>query len=227
MRKAILFVTALLTGVLLWGASTTVASANTNNATSDNLGITIDGNFDDWQDKPMTTIKEPWDDYNIKKGSMLADANNLYLYINMSPKKGNGYNEMQGYGYVLTAGSKTYDLQFNNVTGTATDKSKTGSVNIWNRTDGVNDPTTGAQVMVHRFKTGQNFNDVMEAKVPIADLKLAGGSQTFKMTNSNLGSQTLTVTGGSTGPVVLAGVGFAIALGGVVKLNKSRKKRTA
>lgn len=89
MRKAILFVTALLTGVLLWGASTTVASANTNNATSDNLGITIDGNFDDWQDKPMTTIKEPWDDYNIKKGSMLADANNLYLYINMSPKKGN------------------------------------------------------------------------------------------------------------------------------------------
>lgn len=143
------------------------------------------------------------------------------------PKKVIGYNEMQGYGYVLTAGSKTYDLQFKDVTGTTTDKSKTGSVNIWNRTDGVNDPTTGAQVMVHRFKTGQNFNDVMEAKIPIADLKLAGGSQTFKMTNSNLGSQTLTVTGGSTGPVVLAGVGFAIALGGVVKLNKSRKKRTA
>nr|WP_232842722.1 Firmicu-CTERM sorting domain-containing protein [Lactobacillus sp. HBUAS51381] len=42
------------------------------------------------------------------------------------------------------------------------------------------------------------------------------------MKNDNLGSQTLTATGGSTGPVVLAGVGLIIALGSVVTFARTR-----
>lgn len=221
MRRVMLAMTALI-AMLLWGGLTTPAHADSNGSAANKYNISIDGNFDDWSDKPMTTVKESWDDYNIKKAALLADDNNIYFYLNMSPEHGGGYSTLQPSGYVLKVGSKTFYVTFK-TTGNLTDGATVdGTVNAWNSDDGGSGDLSQATMKVHRFKTANGHNDIMEAKIPLSELKVAGGSQTITMKNDNLGSQTLTATGGSTGPVVLAGVGLTIAIGSVVTFTRTR-----
>lgn len=221
--RRVMFVMTVLMGVMLWGGLPTAHAAN-NGSTTNKYDISIDGNFDDWSDKPMTTVKEDWDDYNIKKASLLADDNNIYFYLNMSPEHGGGYSTLQPSGYVLKIGSKTFYVTFK-ANGNLTDGATVdGTVNAWNSDVSGSGDLSQATMKVHRFKTANGHNDIMEAKIPLSELKVAGGSQTITMKNDNLGSQTLTATGGSTGPVVLAGVGLIIALGSVVTFTRTRAK---
>ena len=85
---------------------------------------------------------------------------------------------------------------------------------------------TGSEGYVTRMETSTGGRtDVMEIKVPVKSFGgAADDGQTITMTNVALGNQTLTVTGGSTGPILLAAGGFGIALFGIWQFNR-RKKR--
>lgn len=90
------FVIILMSALCFFASFGTVAQAASDNLTPNNnesgdLGITIDGNFDDWADKTKQPMKFPWDNNNIKYASMLADNNNIYLYIMMHPVLSGGY----------------------------------------------------------------------------------------------------------------------------------------
>lgn len=191
-------------------------------------GIKIDGEFGDWSDKPKTKITEPGDDYNVKVGSLLADKDNIYIYIDMSPIQGNGYNTLQPAGYKLTVGNKTFDLTFNGGF-TSGDSSMIGqkkslTITCWSQSDTSTLDMSKSQAIVSRIETKQSYDDIMECEIPISSLKVESTtSQQISLTNLNLGTQTLVVNGGSTGPVVLATIGLSIAVLGVTRL--SYKKR--
>lgn len=223
MKKRLFVVAALI--FFFVGSYSTTAYADSNS-----YNITIDGNFEDWQDKPKTTITSPGDDYNIKEGSLLADSEYIYFMIDMSPVKGNGYNTMQPAGYKLTIGEKVYWLTINGTFNT-NDNSVIGqrkevSVFAWAEDNSVNTTLANAQAMTYRKQTELSYNDMLECRIPLADLNSSnGGSQTITLSNTNLGSQTMTVTGGSTGPILLAAAGFGLAAFGIWRFSKGKKAR--
>lgn len=220
MRKWILTL-CMFVGVLVFGTVSVQA------ATSNQYGITIDGNFSDWSDKTMTSLKETGDDYNIKKACLLADNDNVYFYLNMSPEHGGGYSTLQPSGYELKVGSKTYWLTWQGVSGLSDGQTKSFTIYAYesDSTGGnVNKTLTQAQAVVHRYKTANGHNDIMEASIPLSELKVSGTtSQSISIANTNLGTQTLTTTGGSTGPILISSVGFLMAIAGVVTYQKRKK----
>lgn len=185
------------------------------NADSNGLGITIDGSFDDWTDKPKTQISSPGDDFNIKEGSLLADTTNIYFFLNMS-ESGTGYIDLQPAGYKLIIGGKVYYLTFSNVINDNSTTSKEIDVTAWCETDGKNYSLPNAKIIEVRKPVGSGHSDMVEFSIPYGDLGLDStivNEISVEISNPNLGTQVITTTGGSTGPYVIAGVGLVMAIG--------------
>lgn len=233
--KKIMLAMLILLGLASFGVTTNVKAAVVSNPTNDASGITIDGHFDDWKDKPITNIKSGNDDYNIKHESLLADKNNIYFFVDMSPEHGYGYATLQPWGYELTVGDKKYSIHLTgNPYGLDVNKPRKLGLNIYEHDEigKVNKDSTKAEVYANRIPinvdkgVGQGYTEKFEFKLPLSELGITGTtSQDITMTNRNLGDQTLHVTGGSTGPVVLAVSGFAIALFAVIKMPKLNELR--
>lgn len=218
-----------LIGLVIFGGTTTVQAAD------NDFGIKIDGNFSDWSDKKKTDIQSNNDVYNIKQEVLLADGRNIYFYLDMSPKKGNGYNNLQPTGYQLRVGDKlfwltiqdTYNLQINEKRAVkiyAYEQDSTGS--------GVDEILPNAKAYITKVNieadsgVKNGSTQKLEFEIPFSDLKaVSTTSQKVTMHNDNLGNQTLTTEGGSTGPIVLAISGLAIACFGIIKIPKISELR--
>src|ERR1035437_6492762 len=70
-------------------------------SSSDYVGITIDGNYSDWSDKPSTDIY--YSAGTVHHGSLFRDADYVYLHILMSA---NGYSTFNGYNYCFSVDGK-------------------------------------------------------------------------------------------------------------------------
>lgn len=234
MKKIILAMLVLL-GLASISVTTNVQAAVTSNSTNDTSGIKIDGNFDDWKDKPINDIKSGNDDYNIKHESLLADQDNIYFFLDMSPLHGYGYVNLQPSGYELTVGDRKYSLNVeDNPYDLEVNKPKKVHLYIYEHDNigNISKLSSKAEVYVTKVPinvdkgVGQGYTQKMEFKLPLSELGITGTtSQDITMTNRNLGDQTLHVKGGSTGPVVLAVSGFAIALLAVIKMPKINELR--
>lgn len=247
------FVIILMSALCFFASFGTVAQAASDNLTPNNnesgdLGITIDGNFDDWADKTKQPMKENGDNFNIKYASLLTDSNNIYIYILMHPVGSGGgyetgYYKLQPSGYKLKVGSKIFDLTINPNYAKDVDNLKIGQkiavpIDIWSGADNYN-LVLNNLVYVSRQYVDQKMGDgtpikgsgfVFEAKIPFKDLKGVSNTsgQTITLANGNLWDGELHVTGGSTGPVVLASTGFVIAIAAVLKYSgfSFKKRRT-
>lgn len=206
--------------------------AENNNANGD-FDISIDGDFDDWDDVLKSTMTVDGDNDNLKYVALVADSNNVYFYVKMQPVLAGGYTSFQPAGYVLTVGGKPFYISFNNNQTVNLDvgKSQNVSMNIYSPDVNVN---LDGQASVSNQSIDQKNGDgstvkghgyVLECSIPIKDLKGISDTsdQTITLENSNLWTGKVTTTGGSTGPVLLASTGVAIAGLSVYKL--SRKKR--
>lgn len=240
------FIIILMSALCFFASFGTVAQAASDNLTPNNnesgdLGITIDGNFDDWADKTKQPMKFPWDNDNIKYASMLTDNDNIYLYVMMHPVLSGGYTNFQPSGYTLNVGGKTFSIDFN---GNQTVKLDVGdkkavALGIYDNSTGsyetVNDCVYVANQYINQKmgdgKTVKGTGYVFEAKIPFKDLKGISNTsgQNISLENNNLWSGKLHVTGGSTGPVVLASTGFVIAIAAVLKYSgfNFKKRRSA
>ncbi len=194
--------------------------------------IIIDGHFDDWNDIPKTDIAEPGDNYNIKRGAMVSDGTDLYIFIQMDYTVNYAYNQLQTDGYELTVGNMTYSIQLvspgkNNFANTMKQVGDTEQLNfnLYNETTGKNAVLTAGMAGVMPTTKG-GTSDAMELKIPLSAIESSNQSgQTITLVNHNLGDQTLTVTGGSTGPWWLAAGGLAIATIGVFKFIPRRRNK--
>jgi hypothetical protein len=218
-----------LIGLTIFGGTTTVQAAD------NDYGIKIDGNFSDWADKKKTDIQSNDDTYNIKHEALLADGKNIYFYLNMSPNHGNGYKNLQPAGYELRVGDKLFWLTIQDPYNLQINEKR--AVKIWayeqdNTGGGVNEILPNAKAYISRVRNNDDptinngSTDKMEFEIPFSDLKaVSTTSQKVTMHNGNLGNQTLTTEGGSTGPVILAISGLAIAMFGIIKIPKISELR--
>lgn len=181
--------------------------------------ITVDGKFDDWNAIPKTDISFSYDPYNIKQMALLVNDQELDLYINMSPYRGNGYSTLQPAGYQLWIGSRHYFLDFKSVEGQYFDSnnltpgsSKPFKVYIYEDNGRVSKLSATSLGYVTREKTELSHNDIAEVKLPLSDFEVDNlVDQKITIRNYNLGDQELVVTGASTSPYLLGALGLIFA----------------
>ncbi|WP_203640255.1 Firmicu-CTERM sorting domain-containing protein [Levilactobacillus andaensis] len=213
MRKSLFIILACL-ALAFFGSSPIAAYAAGDTGANSKLNISIDGSFGDWNDKPTTTFS------NGAKGSLVADDSNIYFYLNMDPDdSGHGYLSLPSRSFTLNVGKKSYDISISKARGLGAGKSASVSVSA------NGSAISGAQAMMTRPKDSHGNHDVIEMSLPFAGLGVvATSSQNISISNSDLGGQTLTTTGGSTGGVILVAIGFSIAIVAVVQITRRRRK---
>lgn len=205
--------------------------------------IAIDGNMSDWTDKPKTTIT-PYDSvYNNHEVSIVSDSDNIYFYVQMAKKGDN--NTMITAEYLLDIGGVKFAILMPDVnnpySGLAITKdtlkigeSKTVAVAAQVRSGEsstltsnytvLNDP--GVQAIITRMPNENSFVDEMEVKIPFSSLGLESTtSQTITLANPNLGTQAATVSGGSTGAVLLVFAAIILAAFGYATRTNNKKKK--
>lgn len=190
------------------GKGDTPAKGDSNTA-NDNLGIVIDGKFSDWDNITKT------DEANGNKMAMVADGDYVYVYVMMSQ-----YYVAQN-GFKFTAGGQTFWITpQNGGNGSTSITPVTFKVSGGPWDTSTQYPNVGNGYMVQGTVDGQT-QGLMEFKFKLSDLGLSSSaSQTITLHNDGIGPTTITAAGGSTGPVLLAGVGVLLAGFGYWKARK-------
>ncbi|WP_349515191.1 Firmicu-CTERM sorting domain-containing protein [Leuconostoc suionicum] len=207
--------------------------------TANNYNITIDGNFEDWADKPKTDIFFDYNNGNVtKQGSFLSDDKYLYIYIDMDPyNKGHNYR-FQGSGWNVQVGNNITSLTFSVDGGIWSlqpgSKAAISSVWSWSNNDPdklfINQQIPGVTgyVTTEKSSNGWAYRDRAEIKIPLSGfLKNADMVRSLIIYDTdNMGQQKVTVTGASTGGnlIVLSGFIMAILLVLFGKFLKNRKR---
>jgi len=222
MRLSRFTVAAAAIAVLVLMSSTPVAASSGGlvdvgtDATS-YVPITIDGNYEDWEDKPHSQLSYSWDTgNNYHSAALYRDDTYVYLHVRMSPTS---YSTFNGYNYHFSADNK-WDLYVAAIT-----PNNVAIVDGDNLLEVRNQ--NNYQLMLNAIgyvtrTAGQP--DEWELRIPIE--AFAGPDKkfrTFTFQCSNLGEQVLTATGTPTLPFLLAGTGFAIA---AIGYGIKRRKRT-
>lgn len=183
----------------------TTTDANADN-TNDNLNINIDGKYQDWKNMTLT---EGYNGYT----AMVDDGNYVYVYVKMK------YGIVPGYGdYNFDIGGKKIYVWSDNIPsnlGSGQTKAVTFTAGDYN--EGHQYGTVG-----NGYVTNDGQHSIGEFKVDLTKLKLSNmAGQTITMYNPNIGNEKVTTAGGSTGPILISGVGALVAIFGYIKLKKS------
>lgn len=207
--------------VLLMSSFPVLASSggvvNAGDAVSSYVPITIDGNYEDWADKPHSQMSYSWDtNNNYHSGAIFRDETYVYLHIRMSPT---GYTQFNGNNYHFMADDKELYVQVETI----------NNANIVNgnnqlvvrRQNGyqIIDDATG--YLTHN--SGQP--DEWEIRIPLEAFPGAVKNiRTITFECSNLGEQVLSAKGTPTLPYLIAGGGLVIAVAGY-QINRRKRKK--
>lgn len=215
-------------------ASSNSSQANNNNVDED-TGITADGDFSDWDDNAFQPMESGNDTDNIKYVALAADNDHVSFAIKMHPHWEDGYNTFQPDGYTLNIEGKDYTITLNNhqSVNLAVGEGEPVSINISQGTDSkdVANACYVKNVTIDEYDGAGNEVDgngyEWEVTIPTKDFDGVSdvSGQTITLKNTNLFSGTVTATGASTAPVLLAGTGFAIAGLSVYKLSRNKRKK--
>jgi len=171
---------------------------------SDYVGITIDGSYDDWADKPHSKISQGWGQENkYHLAALFRDEDYVYLHISIYP---DDFAQFNGNDYLFTVdGVENYVLAVPPDGTSITD----GNTPLVIRNQNGYGIITGAAGVVTR---SSSYPDEWELKIPLSFFSTS--PQTIKSISfycSNLGKQTLVAVGTPTLPFVVAGSGLVIA----------------
>lgn len=225
-------------------SSTETKNTDTNNVSGD-LGINIDGDFNDWNDKTMTEVSWKGDNDNRELATLLADDKYVYFYVLMEPRLDGGYTNFQPSGYKLKVGNVIYDVSFNNghTVNLANGSTQAVSVDVYNEHAGTDNSNAGEayvgnttidQTAYEYIKdhgngavTVQTPSYQWEVRIPLKNLTSSSNEtgQDISLTTTTIWTDTLHTSGGSTGPVVLASAGFLIAAITVLKTTGFKLKK--
>ncbi|KRK80173.1 Firmicu-CTERM sorting domain-containing protein [Companilactobacillus nodensis] len=183
----------------------TPTDANADN-TNDNLNINIDGKYQDWKNMKLS---EGYNGYT----AMVSDGNYVYVYVKMK------YGNFPGYGdYNFDIGGKKVYVWSSEDTNVASGQTKTISFTGGDYNEGHQYGTVG-----NGYITNDGKNNIGEFRVDLTKFKISNmAGQTITMYNPNIGDGSkVTAAGGSTGPILISGVGVLIAGFGYIKLKKA------
>lgn len=179
--------------------------------------ITIDGNYEDWQDKPHSQLSYSWDSgNNYHSAALYRDDTYVYLHVRMSPTS---YTQFNGYNYLFRADNK--DFYVLAITPNNTSIVEGDNLLEIRRQNGYQVIYDSVGYVTRT--AGQP--DEWELRFPLEAFPGASKNiRTITFQCSNLGEQVLTATGTPTLPFLLAGTGFVIA---AVGYGIKRRKRSA
>lgn len=182
--------------------------------TTDYVGISIDGYFTDWADKPHSPIY--YDISTSHSGSLFRDEDYVYLHIQMNYPN---YTQFNGYGYRFVEDGHATTFNVLPASGGSIGNGFTDMIIV--RQNG-NKTITGASGMVYRT-SGQG--DQMELRIPLTFFDPHPDRiVTLTVNNQNLGPQVLTATGTPTLPFIIAGSGLVVASFGYFLLKRKRNR---
>lgn len=187
-------------------------------ASGDYVGISIDGSYDDWEDKPHSKIQYPWDSgNNFHTASLFRDEDYIYLHVRMSPYS---YTQFNGYNYCFTVdGEETYVAVVPPEGKSIGEGENEVVVRAQNGYTLIND--AGGVVSRH---SGQS--DEWELRIPLTfftDNPDLAKEITFHC--SNLGPQEIIATATPTLAIAVAGTGLIIAASSLYFTNKRKKSQ--
>lgn len=193
-------------------------------------GITVDGYFDDWEDKPHAAVHYDWQtEYNgWHQVSIVSDGEYVYLHVRMAKT----YSVFNGWNYIFTYDIGGQQKQMNIVVpteyGTSDSLPKGGTYNLIPRYENGYGVIDGASGKLTKYDASTGKSDEAEIKIPMkAFQQYAGLSDSVKeisFYSPNLGPQKVTTQGADTAPYVIAGAGAVIAGTGVIFYTKKKKK---
>ena len=189
-------------------------------AAGDNyVGISIDGTYDDWNDKPHSKIHYAWDaDNYFHLGALFRDENYVYLHVKMSDRS---YTTFNGYNYCFTVdGIQTFVAV---VPPEGEDYNADGDTPLVVRAQNGYTLINDAAGVLTRHP---GKSDEWEIRIPLSFFTPDPDSvSTITFYCSNLGPQSLIATGTPTMPFVLAGAGLVIAAGRYAAYRRKNKKK--
>ena len=201
------------------------------NAQTNTSNISIDGYYEDWEDKPMSKLT--WNSNNGNAHhdvSFLKDENYIYIYVGMHPSYNStipldaiylSVNDQECMLFIRYANShNTTDW------GKSVNFSKRGTyLNLHPFTSYPNNSLGDAAVTTSQG----NPNDRMEIRINIKDLEKVMGlkegtinsGSKLSLRMPNVGGQTIELLGTSTGAVL----GLVLCLGTVIAVKWYRRKK--
>ena len=237
--KKILAFCSVIFILCMYSAASTYASDSvqlqTQTSQSNTAGIAVDGYYDDWVDKPMSTLTYGSDNgTTIHDVSMIKDDNYIYIYLKMHP---NYTSAIPIDAINLSINGKVCQLFIryaNNQNtvdwGHQVNLSQNGTyLGLHPFTSYPNNSLGDAAVTISKG----NPNDRFEMRINIKDLEkvmslktgtINNGSQ-LKLSMPNVGGGTIELLGTSTG--ALLGIILCVGTVMVVKLRRANKARLA
>ena len=183
------------------------------------LGVVLDGYFEDWADKPGAVLKYAWNNKDQEHtGKWHMDDDNLYLYIKMGTRGGQGLNYYQIVYYVDNGSRRQLAL--------APDTPSAGRISIIDTNGGYRVLTTDGYVVRGNNNNGKT-SDQGEFRIPLAVFRQDTNNQMFTLRLSfpNLGEQSVVFEAGSTLPyagIILSVLG--VFVGSMIYKGKRRNK---
>lgn len=184
-------------------------------SSSDYVGIVIDGNFRDWDDKPETRIIQGGGNkYEI--AALFRDDTFVYLRINMATSAN---DKFVGNNYHFVIDGVDFPVEVRSLDGGGIKAGKT-PLAVYPR--GANSAIEAAEGYVSH---SDGIPDQWEIRIPLS--YFSGSPETVRTIEFNcphLGDTVLTATGTPTLPFIIAGAGLVIASSGVVISRRKRRK---
>lgn len=183
--------------------------------TTDQLALTIDGHYEDWSDKPVYDMS--YSSSVVHHVQIFRDDTYVYLHIRMSDT---GYVQFNGYNFCFSFDGKDNYVDVVSVSGGMTNGINEFEIRRQNGYKLIDDAPayvtrTAGQPDECELRIPLNFFDPHPERVT-----------SISFTCSNLGSQTVTYVGTSTAPYIIAGTGLVLAAAGFFTFTRKRKTRT-
>lgn len=169
------------------------------------MNINIDGKFQDWKYMKLT---EGYDGYT----AIASDGNYVYVYVKMKDGPFPGHGD-----YEFDINGKKVHVWSGDNTNVESGEIKKISFTGGDYNDGTQYGTVG-----NGFITNDGRHNIGEFKVDLTKFHISNmAGQTITVYNPNIGGKSITTAGGSTGPILISGVGVLIAGFGYIKLRKA------
>ncbi len=182
------------------------------------IDINLDGNFDDWVDKPQTQLSYSWNhEGQVHTLKWHMDEDNLYLYIKMGTRGGQSLNY--------------YNINYSVDDGTirqlalSPDAPRTGRISIIDLSE-YSVLSTDGYVVRGNNNDGKS-SDEAEFRIPLSTFRKDGNNEIFnlRLAFPNLGDEDIVFEAGSTFPYMTVILSVVVASLGMLIYKRKKRDR--
>ncbi|WP_261806695.1 Firmicu-CTERM sorting domain-containing protein [Lapidilactobacillus luobeiensis] len=219
-----------LLGILLVSLALLAQATVTARASTVTSPITIDGRVDDWGAHSQGELSYTNGHSNVRHIGLFSDGTYIYFYVNMNPDFQGTVSHLPSDGYHLEVEGRRYSISLKDPEFRSPFTSKVGEQHDLRVQSEGGVHYANSQATVLRLGDGQGHSsEQVEVKIKVTDLnaglKLNPSAPISFENNTAIGEEKVTYQGTSSGPVLLAGIGFVIALLGIYQVRPNHHQK--